>query len=73
MVEYAVLASQQEPYDPIDRALVSFANEQLARTEHLPCRLDAGPRCPLSPELLALSHVWLSPEAREYVIAQAGR
>jgi Ca2+-transporting ATPase len=72
VVEYAVLASQQEPYDPIDRALVSFANEQLARTEHLHADWTLVREYPLSPALLALSHVWLSPEGEEYVIAAKG-
>lgn len=72
VVEYAVLACQQEPYDPIDRALVSFANEQLARTEHLHADWTLVREYPLSPELLALSHVWLSPEGEEYIIAAKG-
>jgi Ca2+-transporting ATPase len=72
LVEYAVLASPLDPFDPIDRAFREFGEHSLSGTEHLHQTWTLVREYPLSEELLALSHVWLSPHRADYVIAAKG-
>jgi P-type Ca2+ transporter type 2C len=73
LVELAVLASQQDPFDPMEQALRKLGERFLAGTEHLPNNWTLLREYPLSPQLLAISHVWKPsrPEAA-YVIAAKG-
>ena len=72
LVEYAVLASPIDPFDPMDRAFRQFGERSLAGTEHLHMTWDLVREYPLSEDLLALSHVWRSPHRPDYVIAAKG-
>ena len=72
LVEYAVLASPLEPFDPVDRAFRQFGGRVLAGTEHLHQTWTLVREYPLSEELLALSHVWRSPDRADYVVAAKG-
>ncbi len=72
LVEYAVLASPLNPFDPMDRAFRQFGERSLAGTEHLHSGWDLVREYPLSEELLALSHVWRSPDRSDHVIAAKG-
>lgn len=73
LVEFAVLASQQSPFDPMEQALRTLGERSLSGTEHLPGDWTLLREYPLSPKLLAISHVWKPsrPEAG-YVIAAKG-
>ena len=72
LMEYAVLASQKDPFDPMEKALKSVGREKLAATEHLHGDWELMKEYPLSKKLLALSHVWRSPSGRDFVIASKG-
>jgi P-type Ca2+ transporter type 2C len=72
LVEFAILASQREALDPIDRALKRLGDTYLAKTEHLHSDWSLIHEYPLSRELLALSRVWRSPDGRDYIIAAKG-
>jgi P-type Ca2+ transporter type 2C len=72
LVEFGILASRKDPFDPMDKALKSLGAEQLAKTEHLHENWELVREYPLSPELLALSHVWRSPDGREIMVAAKG-
>jgi Ca2+-transporting ATPase len=72
LVEYAVLASPLDPFDPVDRAFREFGERSLTGTEHLHQTWTLVREYPLSEDLLALSHVWLSPHRADYVIAAKG-
>ena len=74
LVEFGLLASEREPFDPMERAFHDLAREQLGETERPP-----GPQWKLvhtyglRPGLLAMSQVWQSTDARqEFVIAAKG-
>ena len=73
LVELAVLASQQDPFDPMEQALRQLGERSLAGTEHLPGNWTLLREYPLSPKLLAISHVWKPsrPEA-PYLVAAKG-
>ncbi|OIO60507.1 MAG: ATPase [Alphaproteobacteria bacterium CG_4_10_14_0_2_um_filter_63_37] len=58
LVEFAVLASLRDPFDPMERAIRSQGEEWLAASEHLHHSWEMVQEYPLTPELLALSRVW---------------
>lgn len=72
LLEFGVLASQKDPYDPVEVAIAGLGGDALDGTEHLHFDWILEREYPLSPELLAVSHVWRSPDGREYVIAAKG-
>ncbi|MFH1226310.1 MAG: cation-translocating P-type ATPase [Planctomycetota bacterium] len=72
LLEYGVLASKKDPFDPMEKALNHIGNKFLARTEHLHENWKLIHEYPLSPTLLALSHVWESTEGRGFIIAAKG-
>ncbi len=72
LVEFSVLASQKDPFDPVEMAISQLGERALNDTEHLHDDWALEREYPLSAEMLALSHVWRSPDGREYVIAAKG-
>ncbi len=72
IAEFSILASQRNPYDPMEKAIKTFGDEYLSLTEHLHADWTLVREYPLSPRLLAMSHVWKSPSGSEYVIAAKG-
>ena len=72
IAEFAVLASPIDPFDPMDRAFKDLGENYLPGTEHLHRDWALVREYPLSEKLLALSHVWRSPDASDYVIAAKG-
>ena len=72
LVEFSILASQRDPFDPMERAIKEFGEQYLAHTEHLHGDWHLVKEYPLSPVLLAMSHVWRAPEGIDYMIAAKG-
>jgi Ca2+-transporting ATPase len=72
VVEYGILASQRDPFDPMEKAFKALGARGLAGTEHIHPNWTLVREYPLSEELLALSHVWRSPNGQDYVIAAKG-
>ena len=72
LVEYAILASQRNPFDPMERAFHALGSRQLAGTEHLHPHWQLVREYPLSGQLMALSYVWRSPDGVDLVIAAKG-
>ena len=72
LLEFAMLASQREPFDPMDKAIKVAIERLLAGTEHVHFDWTLVDEYPLSPELLAVSRVWQSPDRASYVIAAKG-
>jgi Ca2+-transporting ATPase len=72
LVEYAVLASPVDPFDPMDAAFKALGERFLAETDHLHADWTLVKEYPLSERLLALSHVWRSPDGGVFVIAAKG-
>ena len=71
-IEYAILASQEIPVDPMERALLDLGTRALRDTEHVHPEWQLVREYPLSRQLLAMSRVWKSPNGRDYVIAAKG-
>lgn len=72
LVEYSILASQRDPFDPMERAIKATGDVFLESTEHIHPDWTLVREYPLSPSLLAMSHVCRSPNGNEYVIASKG-
>ena len=72
LAEFAVLASPIDPFDPMDRAFRVLGDRYLVGTEHMHDNWELVREYPLSEELLALSHVWRSPDSTRFVVAAKG-
>lgn len=72
IVEFGILASQRDPFDPMEKAFHDLGNARLAQTEHLHADWTLERGYSLSPSLLAMSHVWKSPTGKDYVLATKG-
>ncbi|MCX6814655.1 MAG: cation-translocating P-type ATPase [Candidatus Aenigmarchaeota archaeon] len=72
LVEFGILASQKDPFDPMEKAIKELGHKELSNTEHIHKNWLLVKEYPLSKQLLALSHVWKSPEGNDYVIAAKG-
>lgn len=72
LVEFSILASQIDPFDPMEKAIKLLGDQYLAETEHLHGDWKLIYEYPLSPALLSLSRVWESPDGVDYIIAAKG-
>ena len=72
LVEYSILASQIDPFDPMEKAFKALGDRYLKDTEHLHFNWSLQREYPLSRDLLAMSNVWKAPDSRDYVIAAKG-
>ncbi len=71
-LEFAMLSSHRQPFDPMEKAILAAGQAALAGTEHLHSSWSLIDEYPLSPALLAMSRVWRSPDQNDYVIAAKG-
>jgi Ca2+-transporting ATPase len=72
VLEYAVLASHRRAFDPMETAIGEAGQRLLAGTEHLHGDWTLVEDYALSPEMLAMSRVWQSPDKAERLIAAKG-
>jgi len=72
LLEFSVLASMRDAFDPMERAINQLSDRCLANTEHVHSNWTLIKEYILSKELLAMSQVWSSPDGEEYVIASKG-
>ncbi|HEX6557983.1 MAG TPA: cation-translocating P-type ATPase [Longimicrobiales bacterium] len=72
LLEFGILASKRDPFDPMEKAFAEMGARYLVGTEHLhePWLLERA--YPLSPGLLAVSHVWRDPATRALEVAAKG-
>lgn len=72
LVEFGLLASGQDPFDPMDKAFHNLGREQLAETGHLHrSEWKLVHAYGLRPWLLAMSHVWRADDGRQGLIIAA--
>ncbi len=72
LVEFGILASQRDPFDPMEKAFKKLGDDYLAETEHLHNDWKLLREYPLSPHLLAMTRVWQSADSKHYDIAAKG-
>jgi Ca2+-transporting ATPase len=72
IIEFGILASHIDPFDPMEKALRDLGKRALSDTEHLHNNWTLVQEYPLSKSLLTMSRVWRSPDQKNYVIAAKG-
>lgn len=72
LLEYAVLASEIEPRDPMEQAFHRFARDTLADTGHLHPDWRLAREYELSAGLQAMSHLWRPGDEGHTVVAAKG-
>jgi len=72
VVEYSILSSKRNPFDPMEIAFQQFEARFLRDTEHLHPGWNLVREYPLTPKLLAVSRVWESFQTGSYVLAAKG-
>jgi len=72
VVEYSILASKRNPFDPMEIAFQQFGAKFLGDIEHLHPEWKLIREYPLSPELLAVSRVWRPANEPRSVLATKG-
>ncbi|MDE2289434.1 MAG: cation-translocating P-type ATPase [Burkholderiales bacterium] len=72
LLEYLVLASEIEPFDPMERAFQRAGQRYLGGTEHLHGDWALVQEYALSPALPAMSHGWHAPDLSHYPVACKG-
>lgn len=72
IIEYGILSSQQNPFDPMEQAISAMGDVFLQNTEHLHADWEMLKEYPLSKKLLAMSRVFRSAATNTRVIAAKG-
>jgi Ca2+-transporting ATPase len=72
LAEFSVLASPVDPFDPMDKAFRVLGDSHLTGTPRLHPDWTLVREYPLSERLLALCHVWSTPDGAAYVVAAKG-
>jgi Ca2+-transporting ATPase len=72
LFEFGYLASQKDPFDPIEKEIKTGTEKFLSDSEHIHQNWKLAREYPLSKNLLALSNVWESYDRRRHVIAAKG-
>ncbi len=72
LVEFSILASRPDPFDPMEQAFHRLGQQKLMNTEHLHPDWVLAHDYPLQPELLAMSQAWRGLGGDMHVIAAKG-
>ena len=72
LVEFSILASVADPFDPMEKAFHRLGQHFLQDTEHLHHDWTLMQHYGLTPELRAMSHVWKAQQDRQHVVAAKG-
>ena len=72
LVEFGILSTPVDPFDPMERAIKELGGRTLVSTEHLHHDWTLIREYPLSEYLMAVSHVWRSTSQHTFVIAAKG-
>ena len=72
LIEYSILSSQTDPFEPMEKALKDLGDQYASLTEHLHRNWTFVKEYPLSKHLLSISRVWKSPFSNIHIIAAKG-
>jgi Ca2+-transporting ATPase len=72
LIEYGILASQKDSFDPMGKAFKSLSDIKLVNNEYLCENWEFVQQYFLSQKLLAMSHAWESLAGNEYIIVTKG-
>ena len=72
VLEYAILASEINPFDPMERAIHDLGERHLGERRARHAVWQLAKEYPLSPQLLAHTHIWRATTDGEDVVAVKG-
>jgi Ca2+-transporting ATPase len=72
IIEYGILSSQTNPFDPMERAITNMGDVYLKNTDHIHTDWQMVKEYPLSKDLLAMSRVFSNHEKHRQTIATKG-
>lgn len=72
IIEYGILSSQTNPFDPMERAITGMGDLYLKGTEHIHTDWQMIKEYPLSKELMAMSRIFSLKGTQEKMIATKG-
>lgn len=72
LLEFGILASRTDPFDPMEQALRALGQRYLLSTEHLHGDWELAHEYPLTRGMRSVSHAWRSRQGDEYVVAAKG-
>ena len=72
IIEFGILSSQTNPFDPMEKAITNIGENYLINTEHIHNDWVMEKEYPLSKEMFAMSRVFSNPQAHIKVIATKG-
>jgi Ca2+-transporting ATPase len=72
LAEHAILASLPHPFDPMEVAFHAFGGAWMAADAHQHPQWELAHTYPLSPALLAMTHVWRIPGRSDLAVATKG-
>ncbi len=70
LAEYAQLATPEDPFDPMEKAIRSFVGRHLDGTAHVHPGREVARCYPLSPQLFAMTHVFALPDDSHLLAAK---
>ena len=68
LIEFAILASKENSFDPMEKALMKMISTNLVDSEHLHQDWKLIQEYPLSKDLSAMSRAWTSKDKKEFLI-----
>ncbi len=72
LVEFSILASETDPFDPMEQAFHRLGQQFLADTEHIHHDWALVHEYGLTPQLRAMAHVWRAVGSEAHVVAAKG-
>jgi Ca2+-transporting ATPase len=72
IIEYGILSSQINPFDPMERAITNMGDAYLKNTDHIHTDWQMVKEYPLSKDMLAMSRVFTNHEKQRQTIATKG-
>jgi len=72
IIEYGILSSQVNPFDPMEKAIINIGDQFLKNSEHIHTDWVMEKEYPLSKDLLAMSRVFSNTGTKVRVIAVKG-
>ncbi len=72
LLQHGILASERDPFDPMEKAFWALGEQCLSAEEVAHIEWEMVHEYGLSPEMLAMSHVWRAPGRDGHVIATKG-
>jgi len=72
LVEFAMLATPGDPFDPMEKAIQAFGHQWLQGTEHVHDGREPEFEYPLSIDILAMTRVYASADPSQHLLATKG-